>query len=141
MTLKISMDPQPAPTFNLQLSTFNFELMIRRDFLKTTTAAAAGLAAWPAARAFSAQERVSIGIMGINGRGADLALSFAADGGADIAYLCDVDERAITKTQQKLAGKVTATPKGVGDFRRILDDESVDALIIAAPDHWHGPAT
>jgi predicted dehydrogenase len=89
----------------------------------------------------SADEKVVLGIMGLNGRGKDLAQGFAATGGAEIAYLCDVDERAIGKAAAALAGKQEKTPAGVRDFRRVLEDRAVDALVVAAPDHWHGPAT
>jgi predicted dehydrogenase len=43
-------------------------------------------------------------------------------------------ESVLSKTKQ------TRTPKGVSDFRRILDDKEIDALVIATPDHWHAPA-
>jgi predicted dehydrogenase len=116
----------------------------RRTFFQQSTAGlvAVTLAAQRAARAADApSERVTLGIMGLNGRGTDLAGSFAAIGGNHIAYLCDVDSRAIAKAQTAVASKQKETPQPVGDFRRILDDPKVDALVIAAPDHWHGPAT
>jgi predicted dehydrogenase len=79
--------------------------------------------------------------MGVNGRGSDLAASFARLPDVEIAYICDVDERAIAKGQKAAGSAGGATPKAVRDFRRILDDPQVDALVIAAPDHWHTPAT
>src|SRR5439155_7941624 len=55
--------------------------------------------------------------------------------------ICDVDERAARRVVE-LVSKDQSTPvKGVTDFRKALDDKAVDALVIAAPDHWHGPAT
>ena len=42
-------------------------------------------------------------------------------------------------TEKVVAGMSKA--KGVSDFRRALEDKDVDALAIAAPDHWHAPAT
>ncbi|HTE19014.1 MAG TPA: Gfo/Idh/MocA family oxidoreductase, partial [Armatimonadota bacterium] len=55
--------------------------------------------------------------------------------------LCDVDERAIETATAALTKAGAKPPKAVRDFRKILDDPAVDALVIAAPDHWHAPAT
>ncbi|MFN3652793.1 MAG: Gfo/Idh/MocA family protein [Armatimonadota bacterium] len=116
----------------------------RRDLIKKSVLAGAGLAAWgaPLRPATAANERVTLAVMGVNGRGSDLARGFAATGEAEIAYLCDVDSRAIQKAAAALAAKGYAgKPRGLGDFRKALDDPKVDALVIAAPNHWHAPAT
>ncbi len=116
----------------------------RRAFLKQSVVTGAALAAGTvrAARAAdSPSEAVVLGVIGTNGRGSDLARSFAAVGGARIAYICDVDERAINKATIAVAGKQAEAPRGVQDLRRVFDDRSVDAVVIAAPDHWHAPAT
>lgn len=118
----------------------------RRELLKQGAVAGAGLASLnltaSSARAVAgANERVVLGVMGVNGRGRDLALAFAQTGGADIAYVCDVDERAIAKCTEALSKHQMKTPQGVRDFRKILEDPAVDGLVIAAPNHWHGPAT
>ena len=79
--------------------------------------------------------------MGTNGRGSDLAQGFSGLDGAEIGYICDVDDRAIAKGIKTSMAKQAREPKGVKDFRRIIEDRNVDALVIAAPDHWHAPAT
>ena len=79
--------------------------------------------------------------MGVNGRGMQLAQGFNSVGGAEIAWLCDVDERAMARALKAVSDKQARVPQGVKGFRHILDDKSVDALVIAAPDHWHAPAT
>jgi predicted dehydrogenase len=86
-------------------------------------------------------EKVVLGIMGLNGRGSDLAQSFAGTSGAEIAYLCDVDDRQPARVADQISKKQNRRPELIGDFRRILDDKSVDALVVATPDHWHAPAT
>lgn len=110
----------------------------RREFLRRSTLAGAAGAA-VSLGVLGAADRVRLGFMGMNGRGSDLARSFAKFAEVEIAYVCDVDERAITKGQKAAAGERPA-PRAVRDFRRILDDPAVDALVIAAPDHWHAPA-
>jgi predicted dehydrogenase len=115
----------------------------RRTFLKQSASAGAGLLAaqsFSIARAAdSASNKVVLGFMGVNGRGSELARGFSPLAGVEIAYICDVDELALNRGIKALGDK--HNPKGVRDFRKILEDKSVDAIVIAAPDHWHGPAT
>lgn len=115
----------------------------RRLFLKESALAGAGLALAGKFSSLRASEspgnKVVLGFMGVNGRGLELARGFSGNGGVDIAYICDVDETAMDRAIKAIGDK--HHPKGVRDFRKILDDKAVDALVIAAPDHWHGPAT
>ncbi|HXI50663.1 MAG TPA: Gfo/Idh/MocA family oxidoreductase [Candidatus Saccharimonadales bacterium] len=118
----------------------------RRAFARRGLAAAATVStvSFPfiARAGASPGERVRLGVMGTNGRGSELIRGFSSLGGAEIAYVCDVDSRAIGKGVKAVnAEKQSQEPKGVKDFRRILEDRNVDALVVAAPDHWHGPAT
>ena len=118
----------------------------RRAFARRGLAAAATVStvSFPfiARAGASPGERVRLGVMGANGRGSELIRGFSSLGGAEIAYVCDVDSRAIGKGVKAVnAEKQSQEPKGVKDFRRILEDRNVDALVVAAPDHWHGPAT
>lgn len=83
---------------------------------------------------------IRIGVMGLS-RGMDLAKDFAKIDNVEVAYLCDVDDARLTSAAKQFNDRFNATPKTVKDFRNILDDKTVDALICAAPNHWHGPAT
>jgi predicted dehydrogenase len=78
--------------------------------------------------------------MGLNGRGMVLARNFARLKNTEVAYLCDVDANVLAKAQGALQQDAAKAPKAIGDFRRALDDRSVDAIAIAAPDYWHTPA-
>jgi len=120
----------------------------RRAFIKQATAAGVGLGIlgqWSPVRAQAApSDTVVVGVMGVNGRGTVLAETFARTPGAEVAYICDVDARATGKTIEVVKEKLGTggkAPQGVTDFRRILDDQAIDALVIAAPDHWHAPAS
>ena len=86
-------------------------------------------------------EKVVVAVMGVNGRGGALANSFASRAGSEVAFICDVDERAISKTVKSVSERQDRTPEGVRDFRSVLESDDIDALVIAAPDHWHAPAT
>ena len=59
--------------------------------------------------------------------------------GVEIAYICDVDDRAIAKGIRVATQRQKNPPTGLKDFRKMLDDKSVDAITIATPDHWHTP--
>ncbi|MFM7844020.1 MAG: Gfo/Idh/MocA family protein [Planctomycetota bacterium] len=89
----------------------------------------------------SAQDRLVVAVMGVNGRGSYLSSVFSANSGAVVAAVCDVDERALGKgvaAVEKATGKAPRTER---DLRRLLDDKSIDILVVAAPNHWHAPAT
>lgn len=118
----------------------------RRTFLKQAAFGGMGMSLMSAGSPFilmnkSPNETVTVAVMGTNSRGASLAKSFAAYKGTEVAYICDVDDAAIKKgIEGAKNGGQKKTPKGIKDFRQALDDPALDALVIAAPDHWHAPA-
>ena len=114
----------------------------RRGFLKTTAGAAAGLAAGPLllpslSRAQGANERVVVGMMGLRGRGGFLTDRMCEREGVDVAWVCDVDSRTWGNQADKVEKAKGHRPKTTGDFREMLEDPDVDALVVATPDHWH----
>src|SRR3954469_23372637 len=114
----------------------------RRNFLGTAAAATVALAAPRTLRAAaSPNEKVVFAIMGANNRGSQLATALAKLPNAEIAYICDCEENAIKKGIAAATSQGGKAPKGIKDFRKALDDPAVDALIVAAPNHWHAPAT
>lgn len=88
-----------------------------------------------------ANERVRVAIMGVNSRGTSLARTFAQLDKTEVVYICDVDQNAIPKGVKAVQSVTGKSPKAIEDFRHALDDKDIDALVIAAPDHWHAPAT
>ncbi|MFN9288516.1 MAG: Gfo/Idh/MocA family protein, partial [Planctomyces sp.] len=85
------------------------------------------------------QRPVVVGVMGAS-RGSALAEVFGRLPGVEVRYVCDVDQNRVQALQESLAAKLEKPVRAVGDFRQILDDPAVDALICAAPNHWHAPA-
>ncbi len=84
-----------------------------------------------------ANGRVRIALVGLRGRGRDLIRGFGRMAGAEIAALCDVDEKVLAErlaNVEKLTGK---RPAAFTDFRKILEDKSIDAVGIATQNHWH----
>jgi predicted dehydrogenase len=118
----------------------------RREFLRVTSVAGLGLAMtnrFPSPAFLSRRspsDQVRVAVMGLNGRGMVHAQNFTRLTNTEVAYLCDVDAAVLAKAQSALKQGWGETPKAIGDFRRALDDKDVDALAIAAPDHWHTPA-
>ena len=115
----------------------------RRRFVKHGTVAGIGMGVLKAPAFALSRNRndvVGVAVMGVNGRGAGLAESFALDDGSEVRVICDVDSRATDRTVEAVSGQQDRRPTGMVDFRRALDDPDIDALVIAAPDHWHTPA-
>lgn len=86
----------------------------------------------------SPNRRLRVAIAGTNGRGLAHIQCLAGLPNVEIAYVCDVDDKALAKGLAA-AAKWSQTPKGIRDFRHALDDKEIDALTIATPDHWHAP--
>jgi len=118
--------------------------MERRQFIKTAAAALPAAAAVRTRGHGSAADRVTLAVVGLNSRGAALASSMVELGDVDIAYLCDIDQSVFEKISKRMASEAAwkgQSPKMVTDLRRALEDKAVDGVVIATPDHWHGPAT
>ena len=119
--------------------------MDRRYFLGrlggASMMAATSLAARRVAASASTNEQVSVAIMGVNGRGRVLAELFAAQADVDIPYICEVDRSVAGPALQTVEKAKGRTPQLVEDIRTVLDDKSVDAIVVATPVHWHAPAT
>lgn len=120
----------------------------RRQFLSKTAAGVAlgiigkfpSLARASSAPAgTSAHPRLRVAVVGTNGRGLTHIQCLNAVDNVEIAYICDVDDRAIAKGLAEAAKWQRTAPKAIKDFRHALDDPSIDAITIATPDHWHTP--
>ena len=119
--------------------------MDRRKFIQASALGGASLGLAPATiRAFASgapSDAIRVAVMGVNSRGGGLANSFAQQSNASIRYICDVDARAARQVSRNVDRMQDEMVEGIPDFRRALEDPDVDVLVIAAPDHWHAPAT
>ena len=114
----------------------------RRDFIKTTALATAGITIVPrhvlGGPGFLApSDRLIVASIGVGGKGESDIANFAKTGKAEIAYLCDVDDR-------RAANSIARFPKAkyYKDFRELFDKESknFDAVSVSTPDHTHAVA-
>ncbi|QDT52614.1 Inositol 2-dehydrogenase [Caulifigura coniformis] len=115
----------------------------RRAFLqrsagKAAVGVAAGLSGWLPAHAAS-HEPIRLGVIGVRSRGIELARAAARLPGVEIAALCDVDAAILHDAANRLDSPTT--PREYSDYRQLLDDSRLHALIIATPDHWHASMT
>ncbi len=109
----------------------------RRHFLKTTTAAAAATALSSPLRAQNSDQPLVVAVVGTGGRGTKLASNFENVEGVIVGYVCGVDRSAAVKAAATVARIKERTPKVETDFRKILEDDSVDIIAIGTTDHWH----
>jgi predicted dehydrogenase len=111
----------------------------RRRFLQNTAVAGAtffwGGRLSAGEKRVSANERLHVGIIGVAGQG-EYDTHEVAEAGADIVALCDVDEKRTGKARERFP-----TAKFYADFRHLLDQKGLDAVVIATPDHTHAVAT
>ncbi len=118
--------------------------LTRRRFLQTSAAAwTAGL--WSSLlqaqeKKRPANEQLRVGVIGIAGQGAYDTNEVDAAGGAAIVALCDVDENR-EENRKGVARKRFPKAKFYNDFRRLIDQKDLDAVIVATPDHTHAVAT
>jgi len=130
------------------------ENVSRRSFIKNSAAAAATVMASPsliraATSAVGPNERLRIGFIGVGGPeqgrcqqhlGSAIKLQ-NEDKTVEIAAVCDVFNRYLDASADRVKAATNKAPKKTGDYREILDDPSIDAVCIATPDHWHAKQT
>lgn len=110
--------------------------MKRREFIRRSALGAAGIClvgCRTAPRKISANEKLNLGIIGVAHQGQYDMTNVA---GENIVALCDVDDTYLAAAKQKFPGATI-----YNDFRRLLDQKDIDAVVIATPDHTHAVAT
>ena len=115
--------------------------MHRRKFIQHSSAAAAGVTIlnFPVFGKNAPSNKVVLAVMGVNSRGSYLAKSYASLQNVEVAYICDVEDGAIKNGLDALKD-APRKPTVIKDIRELLKQKDFDALVIAAPDHWHTPA-
>jgi predicted dehydrogenase len=108
--------------------------MNRRYFLMSAAAVSSRT------RAVAANDKVNIAIIGMRGRGKNLAREFTGVREANVACFVDVDKNVLDEVSGAYEKQHGRRPKLLGDMRRVFDDKSIDAVAVATPDHWHAPA-
>jgi len=117
----------------------------RRDFIKKAAATTAGVSmafkasASSYSRIIGANDRINLCFMGLGRRVGAYYDGLDKEHNTHLQYLCDVKRSQIDRALKNLKGRTDSTPQQTDNIRQVLDDSEVDAVFIAAPDHWHAP--
>ena len=128
----------------------------RRSFLKKSSLALSSAIAAPAILHASANEKIRVGFIGVGNRGTQVMGGFMKQPDVQIAALCDVYQPCLDRVRSnvdqylletlqdripQMGEKFEPNVKKFTDFRRLLEDKDIDAVVIATPDHWHAIQT
>jgi predicted dehydrogenase len=123
------------------------KLLTRRTFLQKSsiTALAApvlgGLIISPASCAVAASDKIRLGLIGSGGMGKGDLATFFLYPEVECPVVCDVDDQKIAEGVALVKDKRGKQPDTTKDFRRVLERNDVDAILVATPDHWHALPT
>ena len=109
----------------------------RRSFVLGAGGAAISLMAGKA----SANSRVRVAVLGVNGRGRDHIFGFNALPNAEVVMLCDPDRNVLTERAEQFETKYHRKVQTEQDLRKVFDNKEIDAVSVATPNHWHALAT
>jgi len=119
----------------------------RRNFLSNTGKGIIGTALGTTVlstlnpnRVLGANERVRIALVGCGGRGM-YVMRGMIEKGAELVCLCDLRDDRLQKAWEFLSEVQKNKPGWSRDMREVFDAKDIDAVVIATPDHWHGPAS
>jgi len=100
-------------------------------------AAAATVAAAAARRAVAANEKIGLGLIGYGLIGKRHAIDFRDQPDVNIVAVAEAHQGRLEEARTMLGGQV----RGYSDFRKLLEDRDVDAVVVSTPDHWHALMT
>jgi len=122
------------------------DTMSRRDFIQRSAGVVAGAAAASSLlafgrRAMAQDDELRVAVLGINGRGTAHISAFMNLPGCRVAALCDPDETLFASRAEAITDAGHPKPKFYPDIRDVLEDDEIDVLSVATPNHWHCLAT
>ncbi len=118
----------------------------RRNFLQGSAAVGGGLllnGTRASGSFFGAADRVRVAVAGLNGRGGSHLAGWLEQDNVEVACVIDPDQDVLDRAVRNVTEAVDSkySPRGVTDVREILDDNTIDAISIATPNHWHSLMT
>src|SRR5690242_15443134 len=116
--------------------------MKRRKFIQDTTIAMAAGMSLPYTvlsnpLRTSANDKVNVGVIGCNGMGWSNVQALLKQSDVDLVAICDVDSNVVAKRKADYAALRKNVPTTYSDYRELLRNKSIDAVVIGTPDHWH----
>ncbi|MDA1315023.1 MAG: Gfo/Idh/MocA family oxidoreductase [Acidobacteria bacterium] len=112
----------------------------RRTILKSSVLAGAGSLLGTSRTWAGANDRMRVAMIGVGGRGGSVMKTVADIDGVEVVTVCDPDENRMRERAGELEASSGKLPKLEPDLRRIMDDRSIDAVVITCCNHWHAMA-
>jgi predicted dehydrogenase len=115
----------------------------RRSFVRTSAMGAAAAFAAPTlipSTAFGSNAKVTVAVLGVNGRGQNHIDGFSKLTDVEVVSLCDPDLVVLKKRADEFEKEHGKKVNQVQDLRKLFEDKSIDAVSIATPNHWHSLA-
>lgn len=112
----------------------------RRKFLGSTTTAVLAAGTLASGKVFGANDKVRVCCIGIRGQGNSHIKDITREESGEVVALCDVDKKVLEERRGQLKEATGKDPKIYGDMREVMADDSIDAISIATPNHWHSLA-
>ena len=106
--------------------------LTRRGVFRVTTGGILGMTAGSYSNIRGANDKIRLGVIGAGQRGQSVMRAFQANSAVHVSAICDVYADRVDQALQAAPGA-----KGFSDHRRLLEQNDVDAVLIATPDHWH----
>jgi predicted dehydrogenase len=117
--------------------------MKRREFIQQTSITAAGIGLTgafplrPILSRVSAADKINVGLIGCRSMGFGILKHALGFGDVQCVAICDVDQNVINERKADLEKEFNTKPRVYDDFRKLLENKDIDAVIIGTPDHWH----
>ncbi len=110
----------------------------RRDFLATTAASMATASMANVGQVFAGESTdLRVAVIGVNSRG----MAHVESLGKNLVAICDVDAKVLEERASQIKEKLNRTVETVGDYRKLLERDDIDAVSIATPNHTHALLT
>src|SRR5215472_874968 len=113
--------------------------MNRREFLKASAAGLALSTASAYGAEFADQKSPRVGLIGCGWYGKIDLFRLIQVSPVEVVSLCDVDKKMLADAAEQVAGRQQSKkkPRTFADYRDMLKEKNLDAVLIATPDHWH----
>ena len=114
--------------------------LTRRDVLAASAGGAATLlSAGASPAAVAVNDQIQVAVIGVGGMGHGHVRRLLRRKDARVACVCDVDQQHLARAVESVKTATGRAPETAGDFRTVLDNKAIDAVVIATPHHWHCP--
>lgn len=113
----------------------------RRKFIQKSALTAAGLTILPhlvwSHNKTAPSDKINVGLIGCKNKGFKVLVNHLDTGDVNCLGMCDVNKNILEERAAEIKKDFVQTPKLYGDYRKMLEDKDIDAVIVGTPDHWH----